>query len=79
MSATQKPLTITRTEASTMCGLTPSGFDVWVRKGIVPGPVAGTRRWSVAALEHALNGMPEAGGSDADAIFARWLRENGAA
>jgi hypothetical protein len=50
------PLILTRTQAAEMCCLTPSGFDSWVRKGLVPGPLAGTRRWSRDAIRDAVNG-----------------------
>lgn len=50
------PLVLTRHEAAALVGLTPSGFDSWVRKGIVPGPLAGTRRWSRDAIRDAING-----------------------
>jgi len=66
------PLALTRQQAATLCGLTPSGFDVWVRKGIVPPAIKGTRRWSRAALERALSG-----GEDADLDpFEQWERDN---
>lgn len=63
-------LTLTRSEAAKLCHLSPSGFDVWVKKGIVPGPVAGTRRWSRAALEHALNRTAD--NDDPEAAYRRW-------
>lgn len=50
------PIALTRSQAAGMLGLTPSGFDVWVRKGIAPPPIAGTRRWSRVALERAISG-----------------------
>lgn len=64
-------LALTRDEAAELCGLTPAGFDVWVRKGIVPGPVKGTRRWSRAALERALGGEAAAN-DDAEDAYRRW-------
>lgn len=51
-------LTLTRSEAAALCGLTPSGFDSWVRRGIVPPPLMGTKRWSRVQLERALAGLP---------------------
>lgn len=65
------PLTITRSEAAALCHLSPRGFDVWVRKGIVPGPVAGTRRWSRSAIEHALN-RTATNDDDPEAAYRRW-------
>ena len=52
--AVEKSLALTRTQAAALCGLTPSGFDVWVRRGIVPPAIPGTRRWSRAELERAM-------------------------
>ena len=50
-------LALTRPQAAALCGLTPSGFDSWVQRGIVPPPIPGTRRWSRADLERALGGQ----------------------
>lgn len=49
------PPVMTRPQAAAMCGLTPSGFDVWVRKGIVPTAIVGTRRWSRDAILTAIS------------------------
>jgi hypothetical protein len=65
-------LTVTRVEAAELCHLSPSGFDVWVRKGIVPGPVAGTRRWSRAAIENAVNGKQHDNDDDPEDAYRRW-------
>lgn len=65
-------LTLTRAAAAKLCGVSPSGFDVWVRKGIVPGPVAGTRRWSRAAIEQAINRTTAANDDDPEAAYRRW-------
>ena len=51
-------LALTRSQAAELCGLTPSGFDTWVRRGVVPPPVMGTRRWSRVQIERALAGQP---------------------
>ena len=50
------PIVLTRPQAAAMCGLTTSGFDTWVRKGVVPPALHGTRRWSRVAIERALSG-----------------------
>lgn len=68
---TRGTLALTRQQAAELCNLTPSGFDSWVRRGILPGPVAGTRRWSVAALQRALSGAAKED-DDPEAVFARW-------
>jgi predicted site-specific integrase-resolvase len=69
-------LTLSRDEAAELCGVSASGFDVWVRKGIVPGPVKGTRRWSRAALERALSGMIAANDEGPDAAYRRWKQQH---
>jgi len=71
------PLTLTRPQAAALCGLTPSGFDGWVRRGIVPPPIMGTRRWSRVQLERALAGqswVPLDGEHDEDPML-KWERE----
>lgn len=70
-----RALALTRQQAAELCNLTPSGFDSWVRRGILPGPVAGTRRWSSAALERALSGGAADDG-DPEAVFARWEKSH---
>ena len=42
---------LTLEEAADYLGLTASGFQVWVRKGLVPGPISGTHRWDRKALD----------------------------
>lgn len=69
-------LALTRDQAAELCGLTTAGFDSWVRRGIVPGPIKGTRRWSRAALERAVSGLSESDRDDPEAAFARWLEQN---
>lgn len=51
------PPILTRPQAAAMCNLTVSGFDVWVRRGIVPPAIAGTRRWSRDAILRQLSGV----------------------
>jgi hypothetical protein len=50
------PLVVTRFEAAEMCRISVDTFDDWVRKGILPRSISGTRRWSRIAIEHALSG-----------------------
>lgn len=72
-------LTLTRPEAAALCGLTPSGFDGWVRRGILPPPIMGTRRWSRVQLERALTEQswvpPEV--EEEEDPFRKWEREQG--
>ena len=46
---------LTRPQAADFLGLSLSTFDNWVRQGILPGPIPGTRRWDHAAIQRALD------------------------
>ena len=50
-----QPRGLTREDAAAYCGLMPEGFDEWVRRGIVPGPIPGTQRWDRKAIDLALD------------------------
>lgn len=67
------PPILKRKEAAELCRLTPAGFDVWVRKGIVPPAIAGTRRWSRDAILRALNGSIQRADLDP---FEQWELDN---
>lgn len=75
-SATGLPLSLDRRAAAGLCGLSPSGFDVWVTKGIVPRPISGTRRWSRYALECAINGNDNVPLNDDASPFRSWQAKN---
>jgi predicted DNA-binding transcriptional regulator AlpA len=47
------PLFLGRQQSAHLCGLSPSTFDTWVKQGILPSPLPGTRRWSRFQLEQA--------------------------
>ncbi|GEO18068.1 hypothetical protein MAE02_57640 [Microvirga aerophila] len=67
------PRCLSRADAALYCGLTPEGFDAWVRRGIVPSPISGTQRWDRKAIDVALDrasGLESA--QDEDDPFERW-------
>lgn len=70
------PRCLTRVQAAEYCGCeTVEAFDGWVRKGIVPGPIAGTHRWDRRAIDRALDrrsGLLPDGGPSID----EWLAEH---
>lgn len=70
-------LILTRREAAELLGISPSTFDNWVRKGVVPKPLEGTKRWSRAAIERAVSGEPASvpQSYDPEAIYAEWERQ----
>jgi hypothetical protein len=46
---------MTKEQAAEYCGCaTTAAFDVWIRKGIVPGAIPGTTRWDRKAIDLAL-------------------------
>jgi predicted DNA-binding transcriptional regulator AlpA len=75
-TASVSPLTLTRREAARLCGISVQTFDAWIRKGILPPPITGTRRWSRIAVERYLTG--DALRSPADRLsspYEQWKRE----
>jgi predicted DNA-binding transcriptional regulator AlpA len=70
-------LVLTRHGAAKMCGVSLPTFDTWVRKGILPKPIRGTRRWSRLAVERALAGVSAAASPDsASSPYELWRRAN---
>jgi hypothetical protein len=66
---------LTRCEAAKMCRISLQTFDSWVRKGILPGPIAGTRRWSRGAIERRLEGQAAVGSATEQlSPFEQWKR-----
>jgi len=72
------PLALRRSEAAQLCAISVSTFDSWVKRGTLPGPLPGTRRWSRAAIERAVNegiiGAPVT--ASALSPFEEWKRAN---
>jgi len=46
------PKLLTRQQAAKLCNISANTFDKWVRAGIVPKPLKGTKRWYIKAMEH---------------------------
>lgn len=68
------PPVLTRQEAAKMCRISAQTFDSWVRKGILPGSIPGTRRWSRDAIEAHLTGKGASSEVDQVSPFERWKR-----
>src|SRR5450759_1403414 len=49
------PRLLSRAEAANYCGLSCQGFSTWVKIGRLPGPIAGTARWDLRAIDAALD------------------------
>ena len=79
------PRCLNRESAAEYCGCSPSAFDDWVRRGIVPGPLRGTKQWDRKAIDVALDKMSgletETTSTDPHAAatmaLQRWLAERG--
>jgi helix-turn-helix protein len=71
------PFVLTRPEAAEMCRISAQTFGSWVRKGILPGPIPGTRRWSRVAIERGLaGGVVAPFANDHLSPFEQWKRDN---
>ncbi len=68
-----QPRGLSRELAAIYCGLTPEGFDQWVKRGLVPGPIPSTQRWDRRAIDLALD---RASGLESpqngDDVFEQW-------
>jgi predicted DNA-binding transcriptional regulator AlpA len=51
------PRLLTREQAAAYCGLSVHGFSEWVKTGRLPGPIAGTARWDLRAIDAALDSL----------------------
>ncbi|SDP47319.1 hypothetical protein SAMN05428967_2275 [Phyllobacterium sp. YR620] len=74
----KEKLVLTRPEAAALCHISAATFDSWVRRGVVPKPIVGTRRWSRIAIERALCGdqAPPMASNDNLSPFEVWKRQN---
>lgn len=46
---------MTKEQAAAYCGLSPRGFEEWVRTGMMPRAMRGTHRWDKLAVDRALD------------------------
>ncbi len=69
---------ITRATAARYCSLTLSGFDDWVSRGLLPGPMPGTKRWDRKAIDLALDRLSGIQQDARSTAFDRWKGAQGA-
>jgi predicted DNA-binding transcriptional regulator AlpA len=48
---------VSRDEAASYCGLSPSSFSNWVSLGRLPRPLEGTARWDLKAIDRAIDSL----------------------
>ena len=77
-TATVVPRLLTRQQAAERCGLTESGFSTWVGRKLVPGPLPGTRRWDVKALDQALDRLSGLDPERELTPYEKWKQDNAA-
>jgi hypothetical protein len=73
-SLEMEPRLLTREQAAAVCGLSPEGFDVWRRKGMVPGPLPGTHRFDRKALDAALDKLSGIEDRAEETPLQKWRR-----
>ncbi len=52
---TAAPRLLSREQAAIYCGVAPETFDSYRRRGILPDPVAGTKRWDRKLIDEFLD------------------------
>ena len=77
------PVIMKRATAAEYCDMTVHGFDDWVRKGKLPQPIPGTKRWSRKQIDRFVD-ILVGGAVDGDsspsldgADLTEWLMANG--
>lgn len=67
---------LTKPEACEYVKLTPAAFDVWRKRGLLPGPIEGTRRWDRVALDKALDKLSGIASESGSSPYDEWKRAN---
>jgi hypothetical protein len=66
------PRLATRREAADYCRLSVQSFSQWVRMGRLPGPIVGTTRWDLRAIDAAIDSLSELTIADHTSPFDQW-------
>jgi hypothetical protein len=70
---------LSREEAATYGGCESlSAFSDWIRRGIMPGPIPGTRKWDRKAIDAALDRLSGLQPTIAMSPFDQWKAEQDA-
>lgn len=59
------PRGLEREDAAEYCGIEPATFDEWRQRGLMPGPMPGTKRWDLEALRLAFDKLSGIGAPSA--------------
>lgn len=66
------PRCLSRQDAACHCGVSVYSFDDWVRRGILPKPIPGTRRWDRKAIDAALDRLSGITANIPSSPLAEW-------
>ncbi len=69
---------LTLAEAADLVGISQSTFCAWVRKGLVPGPWPGTRKYDRKALEQALDKLSDIAVTNSHSAYDDWKAKQNA-
>lgn len=67
-----EPRGLSREQAAEYLSLSLSGFDDWVRRGRVPGPLPGTHRWDRKAIDVALDKISGLATNVGPSAYEQW-------
>ena len=70
-------LTLTRKELAALLGITPSTVSLWVRRQLMPGPMRGTRRYSLPAVKEWLRQGSDNTPTLDPSPFEQWMSGRG--
>ena len=73
-----EPRLLTRQEASTYLGISPSLFSSWVSDGYMPAALAWTKRWDKRAIDAVLDKASglDKGVTNTETPYEKWKRES---
>lgn len=77
---TDGPRLLSRSQAATYCGITPTAFSGWVRTNKMPPAIPGTRKWDRCAIDAKLDEISGLAGNDnaGETDLQKWKRERDA-
>lgn len=66
------PRLMTREDAAEYCRLSMQGFSQWVKIGRLPGPIPGTTRWDLKAIDAALDLLSNVDSNSGPSPLDQW-------
>ena len=70
--------TITKRQARNYLSLCASSFDAWVRARRIPGPIPGTNRWDIRAIDAAIDKLSRIEQDSQISELEKWKAERDA-